>query len=426
MTRPSVAEPSSRARWTAGYGPDARREAGAGPSGPRETGADRDAPGRQPSGLPTAFAAGAVTVLTSLPVFLPGAASGLISADLGWNAGRTGFLFAVYWLASLLGAFRSRRADNHWSVERVLAVALVLTGAGLLGAGAVPAVGLWLSSLLGGFLYGYTQPHTNVLIVRRCAPRIRAAAMGLKQAAVPAATLLASITVPLLADSAGWRAAFVGSGALCVALGTAFLCRSGSGAPVRPPGGPALRFTAHISALSCAGFFGAMVGNGLGGFLMLSLTERGSSLAAAGAVASAGATLNVGVRLGSGLAADRRPGRVWSLLGTMFLVGLLGTALLASSGGAVAMTGALLAYAGGWGWAGLLHHTAARSFPGQENHATAWTQMGVSLGAAVGPVLCGVLFDVSPSAPWWALTAAGAAAFVCVRGAHRTMPADGR
>ncbi|MFM9371518.1 hypothetical protein [Streptomyces sp. Da 82-17] len=155
------------------------------------------------TGLPAAAGVAAVTVLTSLPVFLPGAANGLISSELGWSSARMGAVLASYWLASLSGAFVSKKAALPPVIERTLVVALGATCLGLLSAAAAPAVGLWLSSALGGFAYGYTQPHTNALLMRRCTPGLRAFAFGLKQAAVPAATLLSSMAMPTLAGPAG-------------------------------------------------------------------------------------------------------------------------------------------------------------------------------------------------------------------------------
>ncbi|MER7583161.1 MFS transporter [Kitasatospora sp. NPDC097691] len=383
------------------------RSARTAPTDPADSGA---------SGLSTALGVAAVTVLTSLPVFLPGAANGLICAELGWSTARTGAVLAVYWLASLAGAFVSRRSELPAGVERTLAVALGATCVGLLCAAGAPVAGLWISSALGGFAYGYTQPHTNALLMRRCAPRLRAFAFGLKQAAVPAATLLASAAMPLLADPVGWRGVFAATAVPC-GLGTALVVRRRAADGRRPAAagsGAPLPADVHLIALSCAGFFGAMVGNGLGGFLVLALTTRGASLSAAGAVATAGAALNIAVRLAAGWLVGRLPRLAWPALVGLFATGAVGAVLLAHRGTAPTLLGALLAYGGGWGWAGLLHYVIGLPYPGREQRATACSQMGVSLGAAAGPLLCGVLFGRRPDALWWALAAAAAAGAACV------------
>ncbi|MEW2167070.1 MFS transporter [Streptomyces sp. NPDC007084] len=380
---------------------------------------------RDPAGLCAAVRVAMVTVLTSLPVFLPGAANGLISAEFGWSSIRMGAILAAYWLASLAGAFASKRADSPLNGEHTLAMALCATCLGLLSAALVPVVGLWVSSILGGAAYGYTQPHTNALLMSRCAPRLRALAFGMKQAAVPAATLFASMAMPVLAGPAGWRPVFAGTAVLS-GTGSALLIRrapSYKRIPKRAGDrGTPLRNDAFLMALSCAGFFGAMVGNGLGGFLMVALTARGASLAAAGAVATAGAALNIGVRLAAGWLVGRLPQVAWPALTGLFVAGATGTALLASNAFAMNAVGALLAYGGGWGWAGLLHYVIGLPYDGREQQATAHSQMGVSLGAAIGPLLCGLLFNTQPVAAWWALTAAGLAAAGCVVSARTFAP----
>lgn len=386
----------------------------------------RRPPQDRSAGLPAAAGVAAVTVLTSLPVFLPGAANGLICAELGWSSVRTGAILAAYWLASLTGAFLSKRAALPRALERTLAVALAGTCLGLFAAAVAPMAGLWISSVVGGTAYGYTQPHTNALLMRRCAPRLRPFAFGLKQAAVPAATLMASGAMPLLAGPVGWRAVFLAAAVPC-ALGSVLLARKGSSdgpsAVAAPGGSEPLRGNVHLLALSCAGFFGAMVGNGLGGFLVLALTARGASLSTAGAVATSGAALNIVIRLAAGWLVGRRPRAAWGALTGLFLAGAAGTALLTHPDPTAATVGALLAYGGGWGWAGLVHYVIGLPYPGREQRATAYSQMGVSLGAAAGPLICGLLFAAGrPAAAWWALTAAGAAAAACVLLARTHVP----
>ncbi|NEY35854.1 MFS transporter [Streptomyces sp. PRKS01-65] len=371
----------------------------------------------------------AVTVLTSTPVFLPGAAHALIAADLGWSASRMGALLAVFWLGSLAGAYTSRRTGPGAAAEATIGRATLLTAAGLAAAAAVPEAGLWLGSAGGGCAYGYSQPHTNALLMRRCARRVQGLAFGLKQAAVPVAVLLCSLAVPAAAVRHGWRWVFAATAVLAAAYGTALLLRARAVTSGPRPGAPRaaapLPWNRTLAALTGAGLLGAMVGNGLGGFLILSLDHSGLSLTAAGLVASAAAGLNAVVRIAAGHLTDRRAGDPWHLLTGMFLVGAAGTALLVTGVPAAAVSGALLAYAGGWGWAGLLHYIASAAYPGRENKATACTQMGVSLGALLGPLVHGVLYDRYGAHAWWALAAAGLAAAACAvtaRRAHRAAP----
>ncbi|MQY35772.1 hypothetical protein SRB17_37650 [Streptomyces sp. RB17] len=164
-------------------------------------------------------------------------------------------------------------------------------------------------------------------------------------------------------------------------------------------------------------------GNGLGGFLVLALTTGGASLSVASAVATAGAALNIMIRLAAGWLVGRMPCAAWRALTGLFIAGAAGTALLTQPDLTVITVGALLAYGGGWGWAGLLHYVIGLPYTGWEQRATAYSEMGVSLGAASGPLACGLLFTaVSPIASWWVLTAAGTAAAACVLFARKVIP----
>ncbi|MFG2826179.1 MFS transporter [Streptomyces sp. NPDC048434] len=364
----------------------------------------------------------AMTVLTSTPVFLPGAAHALIGRELGWGEGRMGQVLALYWLGSLGGAWRSRRHESPAAVETTLAVALLVTAGALSAMAAWPTAGLWAGALAGGAAYGYSQPHTNQLLMRRCAPGIRGFAFGLKQAAVPAATLVCSVAVPLLVVPFGWRSAFCVAAALCVLHGVV-LWRSRTAGPA---GGaaprttaPALRPDRRLLALSAAGLFGAVVGNSLGGFLLVTLTDGGMTYTAGALTVAAASALTIVVRIAAGRGSDTGRVAVRPVLALMFATGLAGTCLLATGGTGPQIVGALLAYAGGWGWAGVLHYAAALAFPGRENRATAWTQMGVSLGAMAGPLLFGFCYQVVGAAAWWPVSAAGGCAFVAVLVARR-------
>ncbi|MFJ6750690.1 MFS transporter [Streptomyces sp. NPDC091266] len=363
----------------------------------------------------------AMTVLTSTPVFLPGAAHALIGRELGWGEGRMGQVLALYWLGSLCGAWRSRRSESPAAAEKAPTRALLVTAGALMAMVAWPTVGLWLGALAGGAAYGYSQPHTNAWLMRTCPPGSRGVAFGVKQAAVPAATLVCSVAVPLLVVPFGWRSAW------CVAAGlSAVLSLVVRRARPAAPAGPVPRASAgvvapdrRLLALSAAGLFGAMVGNSLGGFLLVTLTDDGMTYTAGALTAAAASALTIVVRVTAGRFSDTGRGSAHAMMSLMFVAGVSGTCLLATGATGLQISGALLAFAGGWGWAGVLHYAAAVAFPGRENGATAWTQMGVSLGAMAGPLLFGVCYQAVGAAAWWVVSVAGGCALVAVLVARR-------
>ncbi|MGW8725587.1 MFS transporter [Streptomyces sp. NPDC055808] len=380
----------------------------------RSTGVEESlsGPGKAPAmspgpGLSMAWHVAAVTALTSMPVFLPGAESSLISRQLGWSTARIGALLAVYWLGSLLGAYASRRVGLPVSAETVVAGALLVTAVALGAGAAARGPGLWTEAALGGCSYGFSQPYTNYLLVHRCSPRWHGTAFGLKQGAVPAATLLSSVAVPLFAVPLGCWAVLAGGAAVCAGYAAVLLFRARRGSPAAMSGTGGLPWDRRLVSLAAAGLLGAAVGNSLSGFLMLTLQDDGFSLDTAGFLAGGAAGLSVLVRIGAGWATDRAGRWTWRLLGVMFLTGAGGALLLAGGGAVSGIAGAFLTYAGGWGWAGLLHHVAGASYPGREKHATAMTQMGVSLGAMAGPVAFGRLYERLSGMSWAVMAALG-------------------
>ncbi|MFJ4184318.1 MFS transporter [Kitasatospora sp. NPDC089509] len=363
---------------------------------------------REPRGLATAWHVAATTTLTSTPVFLPGAASPLIDRDLGWSAGGLGAVLSVFWLGSLIGAWLSRRIRVPLAAERVLAAAMLVTAVALAAVAVLPAAGLWAGGALGGGAYGFSQPYGNQALLRRCAPGVRGRAFGLKQAAVPAATLLCSVVMPVAAVPLGWRAVFGGGAVVCLGY-AAVLALRGPGEPWRGPVSGGLGWDRRLAALAGVGLLGAAIGNSLGAFLILTLVGDGFDLTGAGLLAAAAAALSVLVRIGAGWVTDRSQGRGWRDLTAMFAIGAVGTALLAAGSRPLGAAGAFLGYAGGWGWAGLLHYLAGAAYPGRERAATALTQMGVSLGAAVGPFGFGQLYELGAGRAWWLMAAAAVA-----------------
>ena len=73
---------------------------------------------------------------------------------------------------------------------------------------------------LGGLGNAISHPATHLLLAREVSQNRQGLAFGIKQAAIPAATLIAGLAVPLVATTVGWRWAFAGGAALvlCVAL----------------------------------------------------------------------------------------------------------------------------------------------------------------------------------------------------------------
>ena len=117
-----------------------------------------------------------------------------------------------------------------------LALASMLVVAGF--ARSLPSLATGLA--IGGLANGAMQPAVNLFLSRTVRSRRQGLAFGVKQAGIPAATLLSGLAVPALALTVGWEAGFAAGAALVAAVGVVLVrtrqTPPGSGPPgdVRP------------------------------------------------------------------------------------------------------------------------------------------------------------------------------------------------
>ncbi len=369
-----------------------------------------------------------ITIVTSMPIFLPGATNDLIREDLDIQANEMAFVFTFYWLGSIVGAYISKRTNSDSFIQQKINFSLLATSMALGSMYIYPQIGLWMGALIGGFAYGFSQPYTNTLIVQKCDRDIHGFAFGLKQASIPLATLLCSITVPMIAVPFGWRVVYLTSSIILfiyVIYEFSLIKYSSDNRKVQKKNiykvvKTSFPLNLHLFLLALCGAFGAMIGNSLGAFLITSLTYNGISIVNASIIAAIAAMVSAIVRIMAGIITDKSNLSPKNLLTGMFIFGMLGTGLLATSTLIGQIFGAFLAYGAGWGWAGLLHYVTGKSYPGYEGVATSISQMGVSIGAAIGPLLFGWLLTFwGPSVAWVVITIVGLLALFSITLAYR-------
>jgi MFS family permease len=375
----------------------------------------------------------ALTTVTVSPTFLIGALAVQIRDDVQLGPAGIGAAAAIMFGVGALVARPSGMVIQRAGPRRGMIAAAAVSAVALLGIATAPDfawLAVWLA--VAGIGNALGQPTTNLGISQAVAPGRLALAFGIKQASIPTATLLGGLAVPGVALLFGWRWAFAAAAVLACAVSLwAVLARSAI--PSVPPNGERPRRDPGIPGsalvlLSAGGGVAAAAATTLGIFLVDSVVDSGIEPAAAGFLFSGAALLGLSSRVGLGALMDSR--RHWSpyaLICCLLVLGAAGFALLGLGRTWAIILGAALAYGAGWAWPGLLHYAVVRDRLNSAATATGSLQIGLSLGAAAGPLAFGILAQHTSYPVSWTAAAVGlAVAAMIIRAAHALVRRDRR
>ena len=358
----------------------------------------------------TATSATLSTVVAIMPVFLLGASGVLVREDLGFDEAGLGMSVAVFMGANAVSSTVGGRLAERFGAGQAMVLASISSAAVMLGL-AVLAHSLTHVMLLlavAGVGNGVAQPAANMAIARGVVVR-PALVFGVKQSAIPLATLLAGASVPLIGLTAGWRWGFA-LGAAFAAVVAVLVPRRIAPAQVRHAkrmreGDSAV---APLVALAMAAGVGTAAAVSFGSFFVESVVAGGIAASTAGWLLVVGSVAGIVARLVAGWMADRYRGRALHSVTAMLVLGAGGYWMLGLGGPVLLTLGTLLAYACGWGWTGLLMFETVRLNPNAPAAATGIIQSGAASGATLGPLLFGYIVTTSSFQAAWFL-AAGAA-----------------
>ncbi|MEU6700245.1 MFS transporter [Pseudonocardia sp. NPDC046786] len=343
---------------------------------------------------PSAFrvAAGAVTVTTVsvLPVFLTGALAVQLSADLGFDPAGLGLVVALYFgvsaLFSLPVGMVVERVGSRVTSRIAVAGAAVLMAA--MAVGARSYLSLVALLLCGAWCNVMGQLSSNLTLARTVPAHRMGLSFGVKQAAIPAATLLAGLAVPVVALTIGWRWAYA-IGAVLALAALAACPRVDATPAARPVKGD--RATGALAVIGVAAGLAAGTATALGIFLVASAVDRGIDPGLAGLMLTMGSIVGLTIRMLHGWLADRRTGGHVAVVAGSLAAGAIGFVLLAVPGTPALVVGVVLAFGLGWAWPGLLQFAVVRLNPSAPAAATSIVQLGVYAGGFAGPILFGWL-----------------------------------
>lgn len=368
---------------------------------------------RRVAAVPVAWAS-AVVAIGVIPSFMTGALVVQIRSEFDVTPAVLGALVGLFFGSAALASGPAGRLVQRLGAwpgmqAAVVGSAICLGGIALLVHDAV-TLGLFL--IIGGLANSFANPAANLLIVEIVPAGRRALALGVKQAAIPMATLLAGLSIPVIALTLGWRWAFGLTACAALAIAAAGLARGKAAGRTRLPVDAdrsselaASRTTrVDLLLLAAAAMFGIWGGQAMGTFLVSYTVGLGESPSTAGLILTAASVAGISARIVGGWIVDRRGTTGVGELQAMLAIGAVGLLLITIGIPGLIWLGPILAFAGGWGWSGIMTFVAVRIEPTAPASATGVTQAGVFLGGTLGVPIFGLIVEATSYAAAWGAT----------------------
>lgn len=338
-----------------------------------------------------------------MPAFLTGGLAVQVRQELGFGEAALGLAVALFFAFASISSVVSGRVVERIGSHRSMRLSAVASAASLLGVSLFARSWTLLVACLvvGGFANAVAHPATHLSLAREIPSNRQGFSFGIKQAAIPTATLLAGLAVPFLALTVGWRWAFAG-GAL-LALIVAFLVppETHKGVPkVKEARAGDVR-TGPLILLAIGIGLGSTAATPLGAFIVESAVAAGIEAGRAGLLLALGSVVGITIRVLFGYLADGMSSGRLRLVAGMLVAGAFGFVMLATRIDYLLVAGTMLAFGAGWGWPGIFNFAIVKSNPGAPAAATGITQTGASAGAALGPLLFGLVLQATDYTTAW-------------------------
>ena len=381
---------------------------------------------------------GAATVFGALPVMLTGALAPELSVALSFGVAGLGTAIAIQNGVGILAAIPLGHVVDRLGATRSVRLAMLMIGllAVLIGSVARSFSMLVLLLSLGSIAQRLIEPASNRLLINNVGPRRLGLAFGLKQSAVPAAVMLAGLSVPVVAAVWGWQGAFLLTGLLALTLaGTVHRRPRSTPSPAthRPSSSPssaphpAPPTRQVLIILSVAFGFANAASVTVPVFYVSSAVASGTTPGVAGAMLATASVTAIVARLLLGVVTDRIVHGHLLVCGVMLASGAVGFALLATGQATLVIIGVLLALGGAWGFSGMFWFTLVRANPTAPGEITGKIVPGALIANSISPLIFGVVADRYSYRLGWALAAIMAllaAAGMYVGDRRMTRPTD--
>lgn len=365
--------------------------------------------GRSETGGPrrATLLAVAYAVLGVLPLFLVSAQAVTLERDLGFGTAALGAAVSIGFVASALAAPLLSRLVERIGPRAGLRLAASCSLAALLLMALVASrwAHVALALALSGVANAAAQVSTNIVLASGVPHSRQGVAFGAKQAAIPGASLIAGVALPVVGLLAGWRAAFAAGAVVAAVAAAAVPPVAGATVTHRRPAGRAA--TPLLVTIAASGMLAGAVGTTLPTFTVDSAAARGIAESAAGIVLAAGSAAAILSRVGAGWIADRRGSSGLTELASLMALGALACVLLAvaADNRLLFVVAIVTGLAAGWGWPGIIYFAAVRAHPTAPAGATGLVLSAVYAGNMLGPATFGYIAEHSSYAVAWAAAA---------------------
>lgn len=367
-----------------------------------------------------------LTVTTSgvLPGFLVSAMAVQLRAELALTASTYGLMLAAFFATGGLGSPLGGRLVDRLGWRRSVVLAGGLSLVTLVGLAAIVRTPTMLLGflVLGGCTLAITGPTGNLVLAREMPSHRLGLVFGIKQTAIPIATMFAGLALPAVALTVGWRWAFMAG----VAFPLIAVATAGRPGPRRAGRASAqrvrLRGGQGLMLVTLGGGLAMTAAGGMAAFLVTYAVHVGVAEGTAGALYAAASMAGLLVRIVAGGLADRTRTIGFRPVAVMMALGGLGYVALALHSPLLLVLGTGLAFTCGWAWAGLMSYGLVRTFPDHPAEATGTVQFGTTVGVAAGPLVLGFTVEHGGFGAMWLVAAACAAmAAVVVEVARRRL-----
>src|SRR5690606_26416023 len=140
----------------------------------------------------------AVAAVGVLPVFLAGATGVMLRPELSLSTVQFGFAISMFWVAAAVAAVPAGRMLHRLSGGLSMSIGAITAAVSLFGvATAGGTTWLTVALVLGGIGSAFSQLAAAQFIADGVIMEHQGLAFGVKQSAIPAATLIGGIAVPV-------------------------------------------------------------------------------------------------------------------------------------------------------------------------------------------------------------------------------------